>query len=428
MTTIRAPLSTVLSTVRQQLETEAKEAAKNNLLSKSEQATLADGVLKEAAETIRQEGGSGARVDTDVLVEKATSRMEALIGSVNQPSGSGAVFVSQAEVKALASAHPDAGVRVARAYELITGKKIDLGGAPPVVTPDPVVPVDPVTPTPVNSYGDVSVLLSHIGARVEEDLRAFDVNQNGTLTLAEIAQMNDGVLEEAARGVTGTRTIPKVSAAFVAVIADQLRQARDPNASVPTGGPEPLSHPQLVRFFALGARDVELSLVLDAIAATTGARPVVGDFGAARTKLHDAVDKVARAADSNSSAHTNAPSSPVLSAAERATLPAGMVRDVANALPTPVQAWDVANAVTARVVDAARAAGIDVDSMTSHPRFPSLGLAPIVFDHTHLERMAATHPDEAGLLADVYAMSGGRGLRPSVPGLPAPAAWLLATP
>jgi hypothetical protein len=127
MPTIRASKSDVLSHVHGDLLAEAEAAAgANRVLSKAEQAAMPEGLLKKAAGWVREDGGPGTRVDVDAMVFKAARRMATLLGRVNQRSGAGAEAVSQREVHALAAQDGEAGARVARAYELITGKHIDL--------------------------------------------------------------------------------------------------------------------------------------------------------------------------------------------------------------------------------------------------------------------------------------------------------------
>ena len=128
---IRASRSDVLSHVHADLLAEAEAAAGGNgVLSKAEQAAMPDGLLKKAAGWVREDGGAGTRVDVDAMVGKATRRMATLLGRVNQRSGAGAETISQREVQALHANDSEAGLRVARAYELITGKHIDFTPAP----------------------------------------------------------------------------------------------------------------------------------------------------------------------------------------------------------------------------------------------------------------------------------------------------------
>jgi hypothetical protein len=124
---IRAYKNDVLSSVHAELRAEAEVAAgSNGILSRAEQAAMPDGLLKKAAGWVREDGGAGTRVEVDAMVAKATRRMATLLGRVNQRSGAGADTVSQREVQALHAMDNEAGARVARAYELITGKHIEF--------------------------------------------------------------------------------------------------------------------------------------------------------------------------------------------------------------------------------------------------------------------------------------------------------------
>ncbi|MCK6545843.1 hypothetical protein L6R52_08240 [Myxococcota bacterium] len=125
---IRAPKNEILSAVQAALRAEAEAAAGGNgVLSRAEQAAMPDGLLEEAARKVREERGPGARVDVDAMAAKATRRTAALLGRVNQRSGAGAASISQREIQALHGIDAEAGVRVARAYELLTGKPVELG-------------------------------------------------------------------------------------------------------------------------------------------------------------------------------------------------------------------------------------------------------------------------------------------------------------
>lgn len=129
----------VLSLVRAAVTVDAQAAANHNeFISKTEQAAMSAGLLKDTADEMRAAGHS--HVTATSVTELVTAKIAAVLGQVNQPSGSGATSVSQAEVRAAAALSPESGVRLARAYELITGRHIDVAGnTAPVVTP-PVVP------------------------------------------------------------------------------------------------------------------------------------------------------------------------------------------------------------------------------------------------------------------------------------------------
>jgi hypothetical protein len=134
---VRASTAVVLDKVDRRLLRDARKVAgENTLISRTEQAGLSDDLLKKAAENLRVRGGRGARVTVDALVGEASSQVRALLGQVNQGSGVGASLVSEREVRAVAALNQDAGRRVARAYELITGKRIVIApSALPAATP-----------------------------------------------------------------------------------------------------------------------------------------------------------------------------------------------------------------------------------------------------------------------------------------------------
>lgn len=141
---IRATTLDVLTRTRDALRAEAQAAAGNALLSKVEQDALAPSLLKDAAVAVRAQLGSGARVEVDAVVQEASRQLETLLGGVNTRGPSA---VSQAEVRALHSVNADAGLRVARAYELITGKHIDL----------PTSGTTPLPPTPPPASGPLAL-------------------------------------------------------------------------------------------------------------------------------------------------------------------------------------------------------------------------------------------------------------------------------
>lgn len=125
---VRARTSDVLQHVNLQLDADALAAAGNSLLSLDEERALPPGVLKDAAERLRD----GRLLIEDVAAE-AKAELEALLGTVNTR---GPALVSQAEVRALYALNVDAAVRVARASELITGRTIVLP-TEPVIEPPP---------------------------------------------------------------------------------------------------------------------------------------------------------------------------------------------------------------------------------------------------------------------------------------------------
>jgi len=126
MPSIRAKTVDILAQVRTQLNADAQTAAGNALLSKTEQNGLVDGdVLKEVAPDVRTQDGS---VHVGPLVDAASARIQTLLGGVNTTTPD---YVSKTEVKKLAGVDFGAATRVAKAFELITGKAIDLVPAKP---------------------------------------------------------------------------------------------------------------------------------------------------------------------------------------------------------------------------------------------------------------------------------------------------------
>ncbi len=124
---VRSATADILIRVNRRLAFDARSAAgSNNLVSRPEQDRLPDALMKNAADDLRAKGGRGARVEVDALVGEASGQIEALLRQVNQRSGTGASWVSAPEVRALLALNRDAGKRVARAYELITGKRITI--------------------------------------------------------------------------------------------------------------------------------------------------------------------------------------------------------------------------------------------------------------------------------------------------------------
>jgi hypothetical protein len=272
---VRVPVTSVLQSVRQQLAQEAAAAAGNALLSRTEQDQLGEGVLKEAAEALRTEGGPGTRVSTEALVDKALDRVAALLGGVNQGSGPGAFIVSQAEVQTLATTHRDAGVRVARAYELITGKKIDLpGSAGPA-------PVDPVLPAPAPAPGAVLGETGPIVAAFDTLLglvAAPYAGANGVFSQAERRAVPPGVLRDALDATTAAVRVRdagelvRTALEPLLVAAGIDARAVDPSAPFLRGALEALLavHPEAAGLFA------------DAVWMARGARPDLAGLPATR--------------------------------------------------------------------------------------------------------------------------------------------------
>lgn len=92
-------------------------AGNNNLISRSEQNVLA-GDLKQAADVVRARD-PGQTVSVDEVVGVLGEQVDALIGQVNQQSGSGKAFLSKEEVKNMVAREPLIGGRVQRAYDIL---------------------------------------------------------------------------------------------------------------------------------------------------------------------------------------------------------------------------------------------------------------------------------------------------------------------
>ncbi len=226
--TVRATTLDVLTRTRDALRAEAQAAAGNALLSQLEQNGLAPGLLLDAAVAVRTQGGSGARVEVDALAVEASRQLEALLGAVNT---SGPSAVSQAEVRALHGANADAGTRVARAYELITGRHIDLptSGVP---TPPPVTP--PVTPPPVTPPVTPPPPGPGVGTRVA--ITSFSQNPTPALPYAgPTTLLPDGALQiERGAAVPSTFTLDVNGQTFTATIDGSERMSgRIANVATP---------------------------------------------------------------------------------------------------------------------------------------------------------------------------------------------------
>ena len=92
MTTIRARVADVQNQLTTLLRDDVEAAANgNNLVSRAEQAAAPDHV-KAASDVVRAAGGAGTRVTVDAVSAVLGQQAAALVGSVNQSSGSGAPF------------------------------------------------------------------------------------------------------------------------------------------------------------------------------------------------------------------------------------------------------------------------------------------------------------------------------------------------
>jgi hypothetical protein len=125
MSSVRAPVSAVTTQLATLLRDDVEAVANGNtLISQAEQAS-APGHVRAAAETIRSQGGPGARVAVDAVERLLNSQAQALIGAVNQPTGSGTPFLSLAEAEAAAAQHPALGARVMKARDIVLSRGAD---------------------------------------------------------------------------------------------------------------------------------------------------------------------------------------------------------------------------------------------------------------------------------------------------------------
>lgn len=128
MALVRARLTDLTTTLDRLLDEDARLASgPNHQLSKAEQAKSVTHVAAAAAE-LRFEGGPGTRVSADALSAHLSERARTTLAAVNQPSGVGRSYVSQAEIATLSAAEPTLGARVQRAYAIASGKTVDTGG------------------------------------------------------------------------------------------------------------------------------------------------------------------------------------------------------------------------------------------------------------------------------------------------------------
>lgn len=121
----------VTAKIAAQLRAQAETAAgSNTLISKTEQSSTT-GALNEAIDDVREAEGKGARVTVDEAVEQAMKNAAEMIGAVNQPSGQGALYLSQAEVRALKREDPAWGNLAKAAYEVLADQARGVDDDPP---------------------------------------------------------------------------------------------------------------------------------------------------------------------------------------------------------------------------------------------------------------------------------------------------------
>jgi len=175
MPSITAKTSDVITKVRSELTKQARKAAGGDTsISKKDEKKMEPGLLREVVAEQRSEA-PGRSVKAAQVAEAAATRVEELLAEVNQR---GPTSVSQSEVKQLAQRDAGAGHVVARAYEMITGKKIEL-------PTDAVAPIDPTPPGPTPAGTAIAVrsaALTPIGDDTSGDMK-LDVLADGTLQI-----------------------------------------------------------------------------------------------------------------------------------------------------------------------------------------------------------------------------------------------------
>ncbi len=157
MTTTRARLDTVLTTISAGLLKDAKTAAGDAFLSKAEAKNLDSALLKEGDEAVRMRSGSGKHVVPKEAADAALEVVKRNIARINQTTGAGKALLSRDEIKRLQGVDGETAQRAAKAYELITGKRIVLDGKVPPSPPSPSALPDAekaaVMDTLVNDFG-----------------------------------------------------------------------------------------------------------------------------------------------------------------------------------------------------------------------------------------------------------------------------------
>jgi hypothetical protein len=103
----------------------AKAAGTNTVLSRAEEAK-ASPLVQAAAKAVRAASGPNARVTIDELEQHVSQVAAKLIGSVNQPAGAGAPWLTKAEASAALQRDPIFGQPVLQAWEVASGHGLDV--------------------------------------------------------------------------------------------------------------------------------------------------------------------------------------------------------------------------------------------------------------------------------------------------------------
>lgn len=135
MPTIRASRDQVISRAHTQVMKDAIAAmGKGGTLSKAEQDKLERTLVRDTAQEMRwaiQRGEQANKKDKLVrlepLVEKAVEKITIAVDGVDKP-GKGKGFISLAEAREAVATKGDAGLRIGKAFELITGASLEVKG------------------------------------------------------------------------------------------------------------------------------------------------------------------------------------------------------------------------------------------------------------------------------------------------------------
>ena len=171
MPAIRARLDDVLARIRTDVAADVKTAAGNDLLSKSEAAAAPSQLVRDADAQVRSRDGFNARVTTTEATDAALALVAKNIEAINQVTGSGKAFISADEIKRLQGVDAETAQRAAKAYELITGKRVVLDGTLPGPAPSalPQGALVALTDDLVNYFG-----LARAARVTTKDVQAVD--------------------------------------------------------------------------------------------------------------------------------------------------------------------------------------------------------------------------------------------------------------
>lgn len=122
----KTSVADVSNVLRAIVRREAAHAAGSNTVLSREEEAKASPLLQAAAKAVRAAQGPNARVTVDELEAQVSTVAARLIGSVNQPSGAGAPWVTKTEASAAMQADPIFGKQVLQAWEIAAGQGLDV--------------------------------------------------------------------------------------------------------------------------------------------------------------------------------------------------------------------------------------------------------------------------------------------------------------